>query len=347
MRKVKIGIVGAGWWATENHIPTLRSFPGVELAGVCSLGQKELRAVQDRFAIPFGTENYEDLFALNGLDGVVISTPHHLHFAHASAALERGLHVVCEKPMVLNASQAWKLAELANSRKLHFLIPYGWNYTEYALAAKRRIDAGEIGKIEYVHCHMASALRDLFSGTGAWFAENVPVKPEMQTWSNATTGGGFAHGQLSHALGLLLYITGLQAAEVFALTGVSPTGADLFNSICCRFKNGATGVLGGAATMPPRSTYQIDIRLFGSEGMLLLDIERPRLEIWRDDRQNFSMQLHDEPGAYDCIDPLRAFVGLIRGEAVENRSSAILGAHVVELLDGALRSAQSRKLVTV
>jgi hypothetical protein len=47
--------------------------------------------------------------------------------------------------------------------------------------------------------------------------------------------------------------------------------------------------------MPPRSTYRIDIRLFGSEGMLLLDIERPRLEIWRDDGQNFSLQLHDEP----------------------------------------------------
>jgi predicted dehydrogenase len=347
MRKVRIGIIGAGWWGVANHIPVLQSFPEVEVAGICRLGQEELRNLQARFSIPFGTETYQDLLDLENLDGVVISTPHHLHFEQAHAALERGLHVVCEKPMVLRASEAWQLAELARSKNLHFLIPLGWNYKDYAITAKQRIDLGAIGKIEYVHCHMASALRDLFSGTGAWFAETALVKPEMRTWSDATVGGGFAHGQFSHALGLLFYITGMQAAEIFAFTGTASSGADLFNSVCCRFTNGATGVLGGAGTMPPTSTYQLDIRVFGSEGMLLLDIERPRLEIRRDDGQNFSMQMDHPPGAYDCIEPLRTFVGLIRGEAVENRSSAIIGARIVELLDAMFRSAQTRQLVTI
>jgi predicted dehydrogenase len=250
--------------------------------------------------------------------------------------------------MVLQASEAWQLAQMARSRNLVFLIPLGWNYKDYALTAKRLIEAGEIGKIEYVHCHMASALRDLFSGTGAWFAETALVKPEMQTWSDASVGGGFGHGQFSHTLGLLFYMTDLQAAEIFAFIGTSSSGADLFNSICCRFTNGATGVLGGAGTMPPASIYQLDIRLFGSEGMLLLDIERPRLEIRREDGRNFSMPMAGhEPGAYDCIEPLRAFVGLIRGEAVENRSSAEIGARVVELLDATFRSAQTRQPVTI
>jgi predicted dehydrogenase len=212
MRKVRIGIIGAGWWGVANHIPVLQSFPEVEVAGICRLGQEQLRNLQARFSIPFGTETYQDLLDLENLDGVVISTPHHLHFEQAHAALERGLHVVCEKPMVLRASEAWQLAELARSKNLHFLIPLGWNYKDYAITAKQRIDLGAIGKIEYVHCHMASALRDLFSGTGAWFAETALVKPEMRTWSDATVGGGFAHGQFSHALGLLFYITGMQAA---------------------------------------------------------------------------------------------------------------------------------------
>jgi predicted dehydrogenase len=347
MRKVRIGIIGAGWWGVANHIPVLQSFPEVEIAGICRLGHEDLRSLQQRFAIPFATENYKDILALSNLDGVVISTPHHFHFEHAHAALERGLHVICEKPMVLHAAEARQLAELARSKNLHFLIPLGWNYKDYAIEGKRRIEAGEIGKIEYVHCHMASALRDLFSGTGAWFAETALVKPEMRTWSDATVGGGFAHGQFSHATGLLFYMTGMRAAEVFAFIGTSASGADLFNSICCRFTNGATGVLGGAGTMPPASTYQLDIRVFGSEGMLLLDIERPRLEIRRDDGQNFSMRMNHEPGAYDCVEPLRTFVGLIRGEAVENRSSAEIGARTVELLDAAFRSAQTRQVVTI
>lgn len=347
MRKVRIGIIGAGWWGVANHIPVLQSFPEVEVSGICRLGHEELRSLQYRFSIPFATENYKEILALSNLDGVVISTPHHLHFEHAYAALQCGLHVVCEKPMVLHTAEAWQLAEMARARNLHFLIPLGWNYKDYAHEAKRRIQAGEIGKIEYVHCHMASALRDLFSGTGAWFADTALVKPEMRTWSDAAVGGGFAHGQFSHALGLLFYMTGMRAAEIFAIIGTSSSGADLFNSICCRFTNGATGVLGGAATMPPASTYQLDIRVFGSEGMLLLDIERPRLEIRRDDGQIFSMQMNHEPGAYDCVEPLRTYVGLVRGEAVENRSSADIGARITEVIDATFRSAQLRQLVSV
>ena len=106
MRKVRIGIIGAGWWGVANHIPVLQGTPDVEVTAICRLGQEELRSLQDRFGIPFATENYKDLLARDDLDGVVISTPHHLHFEHARAALERGLHVVCEKPMVLRASEA-------------------------------------------------------------------------------------------------------------------------------------------------------------------------------------------------------------------------------------------------
>src|SRR5580658_6173364 len=101
MRKVRIGIIGAGWWAVEHHIPVLQGFPEVEVAGICRIGSKELRSLQDRFGIPFGTEDYRELLTLSDLDGVVVSSPHHLHFEHARAALERGLHVVCEKPMAL------------------------------------------------------------------------------------------------------------------------------------------------------------------------------------------------------------------------------------------------------
>ncbi len=127
MPKTRIGVIGAGWWAAENHIPVLQSRQDVEIVGICRLGREELRKAQERFGIPYGTEDYKELLALKGLEGVVVSSPHHLHFEHASAALERGIHVLCEKPMTLLASEANRLAGLAQSRHLHFLIPYGWS----------------------------------------------------------------------------------------------------------------------------------------------------------------------------------------------------------------------------
>ena len=346
MQKTRIGVLGAGWIASERHIPVLQSRSDVEIVGICRLGQEELRRTQQQFNIVYGTEDYRELLALEKLDGVVVSSPHDLHYEHARAALERDIHVLCEKPMTLRTSEAKQLTEETWRRNLHFLIPYGWNYTDYAATAKRLIDEGEVGRIEHVLCHMGSALRDLFSGTGAWFAEHAFCKPELKTWSDPGLGGGFAHGQLTHALALLLWITGLEVGEVFAFSNVAGSGADLYNAMSCRFRNGATGMIGGAGTMPPRATYQVDIRIFGSEGMLLLDIERPRLEVFRNNGQHYSIPVDHSPGEYTCNEPLFRFVDLLQGRSVENCSPAWLGERVVAVLDAGLRSAASGRVET-
>jgi len=347
MSKTRIAVLGAGWWAAENHIPVLKSRPDVEVVGICRLGREELLKAQEHFGIPFGTEDYKELLALENLEGIVVSTPHGFHYEHAAAALEKGLHVLCEKPMALHASEARKLAALAQSHHLHFVIPYGWNYTEYATKAKDLIQQGEIGEIEHVLCHMASALRDLFSGTGAWFAEEAFFRPQKKTWSDPAGGGGFAHGQLTHALGLLYWITNLQPNDVFCFSRTSESGADLYDAISCRFTNGATGMMGGAGTMPPRSTYQVDLRIFGSQGMLLLDIERPRLEVRRNDGRNSLIPLKAQPGEYSCVEPVQRFIDLIQGKTTENCSNASLGADVVATLDAAGRSAKSGRVEAI
>jgi predicted dehydrogenase len=347
VNEIRIGIIGAGWWAVRNNIPVLQSVPGVKVTAVCRLGRQELGKIQDQFGIPFGTEHYQELLSHDDLDAVVISSPHHLHFEHAAASLERGLHVLCEKPMTLKAADAKRLAELARASRRHFLIPYGWNYTDLASEAADLLRAGEIGEIEHVQCHMGSACRDLFSGEEFWFSRDDPFRPERQTWSDPATGGGFAHGQLTHALALLLYITRLEAHHVCAFMSASKTGAALTNAIACRFKNGATGTLGGAGSMPARSTYQVDIRIFGTAGMLLLDIERPRLELLRHDGRNKSVSLQGQAGAYSSVTPLLTFVELVQGKAVENRSPAELGSRVVEILDAAFRSATSQRIEPV
>lgn len=342
--KVRLGVIGAGWWAAENHIPVLQSREDVEIAGICRLGREELRKAQERFGIPFGTEDYKELLDVKGLSGVIVSSPHYLHYEHSTAALERGLHVVCEKPMTLRASEARQLARLAEARKLHFLIPYGWNYTDLASEAKKMVDRGEIGEIEHVLCHMASALRDLFNGQDSWVSEKSFFKPVEGTWSDPGRGGGYAHGQLTHALGLLFWITPLDPSEAFAFSRSSKTGADLYDAAACRFKGGATGAVNGAGTMPVGSPFQVDIRLFGSEGMLLIDIERPRLELRRNDGRNVIVPLKREPGEYSCAEPLHHFVDLIQGKPVENCSSAVLGSRVVALLEALCRSAQSEQV---
>jgi predicted dehydrogenase len=338
---IRVGCIGAGWWAAENHLPVLRDSADVEISGVCGLDAPQLRKLQDYFGIPFATTDYRELIALPGLSAVVVSSPHHLHFEHARAALEAGLHVLCEKPMCLRSEEAHALRDCAERRRLHFLVPYAWNYTELADEAAKQVRIGAIGTPVHVLCHMASALRDLFNGEGAWFADGAIIKPNLHTWSDPAVGGGYAHGQLTHALGLLFRLMDSPAAGVYCGTYESRTGADLCLSIACRFANGATGSISGAGVLPPGSPFQVDLRVFGTEGTLLLDIERPRVEVRRFDGQNISIKTTAEPGAYPQAEPVRVFLDLVRGYRAENRSDAALGACVVELLDAALRSARS------
>lgn len=343
MSRTRIGVIGAGWWATESHIPVLQRLPDVEVTCICGLEREHLRKIQNKFGIRHATEDYKELLSRDDVDGVIVSSPHALHYQHAVAALERGFPVLCEKPMALKASEARNLAELVEAKGLPFLIPYGWNYSSLATQGRRAIEDGAVGDIEHVLCHMGSPLRDLLSGTGAWVAEQSLFTPNQGTWSDASSGGGFANGQLTHALGLMLWITGLQASQVFAMVGRSESGSDLYNSISCRFSNGATGMLGGAGTMPRQSLFQVDIRIFGNNGMIVLDVERPRFEIHRNDGTSVSTDPCRTPGSYECVEPLKAFVGLIQGKLVENRSPAWLGKRVVDILDAALRSAGTGK----
>lgn len=347
MSKTRIAVLGAGWWAAENHIPILKSRHDVEIVGVCRPGREELQKVQERFDILFGTEDYRELLELEDLEGVIVSSPHHLHFEHASAVLEKGLHVLCEKPMTLHTSEATRLVKLAREKQLHFVIPYGWNYTDFALTARDMLAQGMIGEIEHIQVLMGSALRDLLGGTGSWFADHTSSRPELTTWSDPAVGGGYAHGQLTHGLALLFWITELVPLEIFAIMKNSSRGADLYDSVCCWFKNGASGVFGGAATIPPGSAKQMDIRIFGADGVVVLDIERPRLEVHYNDGRILSHQMRIQPGQYDCIEPIHVFIDLIRGKPVENRSSESLGARVVSFVEAAFRSASSRSLAKI
>jgi predicted dehydrogenase len=260
---------------------------------------------------------------------------------HAAEALERGLPVLCEKPMCLKSSEAAHLASLVEMKVVPFLIPYGWNYTQIARVAKEAVDEGVIGEIEHVLCHMGSPLRDLLSGSGAWVAEHSMLKPNQDTWSDPSAGGGFAHGQLTHALGLMYWITSLELSEVAAFVGRSTRGSDLYSSMACRFTSGATGMLGGAGTVPSHSPFQVDVRVFGSKGMILIDVERPRLEIHLNSGRTIQEQIDQKPGAYECVQPLRTFISLVQGETAENRSPVWLGKRVVDTLEASLLSAET------
>jgi predicted dehydrogenase len=194
---------------------------------------------------------------------------------------------------------------------------------------------------------MASALEDLFAGLPMKETEDQRFRPPASTWADPKRAGGYGWGQLCHALGLLFRITDLEPASVFAATGQSPTGVDYYDAAVMRFSNGATCSLSGSSTVPKHRGFQIDLRIFGSEGMLLLDIERERLEVRRRDGRDTIIPLQAGDGAYEAVAPMTSFVDICLGRTIENPSPGVTAMRAVEVLDAMYRSAASGRMEAV
>ena len=95
-KKARLGFIGAGWWATSNHMPVFATREDVELVGVCRLGTEELRQVQDAFGFAYATEDYHDLLDKCELDGVIVASPHTLTDDHAAPLSKKGC-TLCAK----------------------------------------------------------------------------------------------------------------------------------------------------------------------------------------------------------------------------------------------------------
>ena len=345
MAKARIGVIGAGWWAVANHLPELKKNPDCEIVAVNRLGAAELAEVQAMFSVANGFEDYGEMIARVPMDGVVIASPHPLHFEHARAAIEAGCHVMVEKPLTTNAIDARALIELADAKGREIVVPYGWNFKPF-VAEARRLSAG-VGKIEHVILQMASALEDLFAGQPMKETEGTRFRPPASTWADPKRAGGFGWGQLVHALGLFFRVADLAPESVFATTVKSSAGVDFYDAAVVRFEGGATASVSGAATVPKHRSVYIDLRIFGTEGMLSLDIERERLELRRRDGRDEIVPMAVGDGAYSCEEPVARFVDICRGLKVENPAPGLVGQRAVEVLDAMYRSAESGQVEIV
>ncbi len=123
MKKVRIGIIGAGWWATTAHIPAVKSHPRALNFLPCTAATRPARKESARdFGARHAFANLDEMLALKELDAVIVSSTPNVHYVQAKAALEHGKHVLIEKPMTFTADEARELVELAAQKKLQLLI---------------------------------------------------------------------------------------------------------------------------------------------------------------------------------------------------------------------------------
>lgn len=345
--KAQIGVVGTGWWATFNHIPTIQNSSEAEIVAICDLDPDRLDKVAGQFGIPAKYQNFNQMLESENLAGVIVSTPHITHTEPAIAALKSKCHVLVEKPMATSARDGWAIDTAARESNREVLVPTGLNFTEYTAKATEWMKSGKIGAVKHVVCQMGSALDDLFAGEPMLETKDHIFRPPASTWADPNKSGGYGWGQMSHSIAWMLYVTGLRFENIYCMDGKSKTGVDYYDAAVGRATNGATISLSGASTVPKHRGMHTDIRIFGTDGMILFDNERARLSLHRMDANDEVVAVSQQQAEYDGALPVKVFAKLCAGHKVTNASNSDCGARVTETLDAMYRSAKSGIVVQI
>lgn len=345
MKPLRVGVIGAGWWATFAHIPAILSHPGAELVAVQSRELAKAQKIARDFGAQHACTTVGQILALPEIDAIIIASTPNVHFDQARVALASGRHVLIEKPMTFQAAEARELVALAARNNLQLLISCPWHYTRHGLAARQLIQSGALGEIKLISVLMTNPIDKLLRGINTSPTHglaNVYVEPRHGSYNDpAIAGGGQIYCQVSHAAAYLTFLTGLRPAEVFARFDRDGSPNDIYNALTITLENGALVSLASTGATP-LAERNYEVRVFGSQAILQLELWRGTMTLidFADRRTEFPPLAESE--IYPAQAPGLNFIDAILGTA-PNGSPGELGLASMEIIEAACASAETNR----
>lgn len=146
VERVRIGVVGTSWWAETLHLPVLSTCPRAQVAAICGRNRKRGEEMAAKYAIPRVYSDYRQMITEAGLQALVVITPDDTHYEIGMAALDAGLHLLCEKPVSLRADHARAMYEKAESAAVKTQVFFTWRWMPQFRYLKELVKDGYVGR---------------------------------------------------------------------------------------------------------------------------------------------------------------------------------------------------------
>ncbi len=182
---LRVGVVGAGAVAQVAHLAAASKLDDAELVGICDIDVPKAQALARRFEIPNVFDDIEDLLSVCKPDAVVICTPNHLHEVHTITALAANAHVLCERPLALDATGVERVKAAYEQSDRVVLVGMNHRYRRDVRTIRAFLKGGELGPIHgirtgwYIHRPIGVKAgwreRPAESGGGAMFDLGLPL----------------------------------------------------------------------------------------------------------------------------------------------------------------------------
>jgi len=192
MRKLKVGVIGLGMG--RGHIRGYQGHPAANVVAIADVDANRLAEIGDKFNIPRRYTSAAEMLEREKLDVVSVATPNKFHMPLTIAALKAGAHVLCEKPMAMNAHEAAAMMAAAKRARRRIMINFSYRFTEQSMSLKGEVDSGVLGKVYFARTvwHRSRGI----PGFGGWFGQKK------------LSGGGPLIDLGVHRLDLALWLMG-------------------------------------------------------------------------------------------------------------------------------------------
>jgi len=287
MQKIGMGLVGPGFVAA-HHIDAVRRLGDVDVVAIAGSSQQSAEKKTKEYKVERAYGDFRALVADPDIQVIHNTTPNHMHLPVTMAALEAGKHVISDKPLALNSSEARRLRDAAIAAKVAHVVTFNYRGNPLVQQARRMVAKDDCGDLSFVHGH---------------YLQDWLTNPNVYSWRSDPAKGGVssALGDIgSHWCDLAEHVSGLRIVSVLAeITTVVPvryssgTSGEAFSNkvdsnrkpvqvtsedlatVLLRFEHGVKGCLSVGQVLP------------GHKNDLELEVNGRSLSLnWKQERQN-------------------------------------------------------------
>jgi predicted dehydrogenase len=324
MKKVRLAVIGCGGfvrWHLKTMVEEVKQFKCV---GLVDTAAENAQRIIDQFGFKDAPVYSDHRAMLREVkpDAVIVSTPHTLHFRHCYDAISAGAHVMVEKPMVTDSSDARKLVKHARARKRVLQIAVQGTYTDTFAYARELIKDGSIGELQLVTGVMAQGWLE---GTrGKWRQDP------------ALSGGGQLYDSTSHVLSAMVFLIDSPVKETYCMADNKGVPVDINAVGVVKFANGCMATITSGGNCPSWKSHVI---VQGSKAMMEISAHGGDFRVTGG---SFKEPVTATPkgNGFRTVSPIRNFYDAIAGKS-EPRCPGRLGIILADLMDGLYESVRT------
>jgi xylose dehydrogenase (NAD/NADP) len=296
-RRLRWGVLGGARIARVCVIPALHRSRNGEIRGIACRSGDRSRALAREHEIPLACGRYEEILEDPEIEAVYIPLPNHLHKEWTVRAVEAGKHVLCEKPLAVNAQEAQEMVQAARRRGVHLMEAFMYRFHPRSLRIKSLVDQGAVGDPRLIRSAFCFRHPD---------PQEMRFRPEM--------GGGALLDVGCYGVSLARWILGAEPETAQAMADYGPTGADVTMIGLLRFPEGRVAVIEASLVSALQQTFSIA----GTRGMV--ELPHDAFIPWERDAWFRVRAADEEEGTVETIPGVDEYQLM-----VENFADSVLG----------------------